>query len=325
MLKDSTDDRGASENAVSKDDEFEDAFNLAETGNLQADESAANAEVISKSSDERNVDSSDGSDDVSAAEGGKTPGSGGLDESEEKYEQRYKTLQGILRHDREAWELEKAQQEAKTAQLLEELEQLRVTTSASSSEKSAAVEAFVDSLTDEQKAQLDEYEKDFEVVSQMEGLKRNIERNKLRKELDDWKKDIMSKLEAQITPFTTRINEKDEEAHFEYIKSRHEDYEAYVEDGSLMEWINSKPKYMRPSLLEVYNKGVQEDVVELFSDFKRETGVGTRQQDTGDVLHKKERKKLALTSVVTRHGAINTATGVAQDYDAAFDEAVNKN
>lgn len=315
MGKDVTDDRGASETLDSKDD-FESAFDLAETGSFEGadDLAAVNAPIDDAGKEE--ADTSVKNDDIGQKD----------DESEEKYEQRYKTLQGIHRHDREVWENEKAQREAENAQLLLELEQLKKQPSATPPEKAAAAEAFIASLTDEQKTQLEEYEKDFEVVSQMEDLKRRIELGKLRKEIDEWKAGILSKLETQeakLGPLTTRIDEVDEAAHFEYVKSQHKDYEAYIEDGSLLEWINSKPGYMRPALLQVYEKGSQEDAVELITDFKRENGLEQAQTPT-DINQRKIRKRQALTSVVTRHGAVNLATGAAQDYEAAFDEALNK-
>lgn len=312
MGKDVTDDRGASE-TIDKGDEFGEAFALAETGDSGADESAAQSETMGQ----------EGANKDEATEDTATKG----DESEdEKYEQRYKTLQGIHRHDREVWETEKAQKEAERAQLLDELEQLRKQSSTPTSEKTAAAEAFIASLTDDQKAQLDEYEKDFEVISEMEGLKRQMELGKLRKELEEWKTGILSKLETQearLAPITTRMDEVNEATHFDYVKSQHEDYEAYVEDGSLLEWINSKPGYLRPALLATYKEGTKEDVVDLISDFKQESGI-SQQQVLENVNQRKTRKKQALTSVVTRRGAVNMATGVAQDYDAAFDEALNR-
>jgi hypothetical protein len=262
-------------------------------------------------------------------------------ESDETYEQRWRTLQGIHKHDKESWDAEKTK-------LLSDLEEAKkpkapgAPAPTPTKEETAAAEAFIDSLTPEQKEQLANYEQDFDVVSKMEGIKRNIELAKLRKEIESWKTDILSKFTAQetqinsqIAPAVALVAENEREAHFDAIRqgyaredgtivTGHPDFEKYRDDGSLLKWIDSKPKYLQPALKETYSKGTAMDVIDLFSDFKRENNIPETIQPSDNVIQmnaRKAEKKKALTTVTSRHGSVNLNKPVSDDFDGAFDEA----
>ena len=259
-------------------------------------------------------------------------------ESDEKYEQRYKTLQGIFSHDKETWK-------QREAELLAQLEAAKTTPvlPIPTDTKKAESAAFIDSLTEEQKAQLEEYEQDFDVVSKMEGLKRSQELGKLRSEVEAWKSDVLSQLTAQATqvaPALAMAEENERNAHFNLIKSGyrledgsivsgHSDFERYRDDGSLKAWVESKPSYLRPALERAYAEGTAMDVIDLVSDFKRENNIQSTPNTPDNVLTMpinpaRAAKKAALTSVTTKRGAGNISSAQATDYDSAFDEAVNK-
>ena len=264
-------------------------------------------------------------------------------ETEEKYEQRYKTLQGIHKHDKDTWETEKVQ-------LLSQLEEAKKPKTPekpivepTKEQKESAV-AFIDSLTDEQKQQLEQYEQDFDVVSKMEGIKRSVELGKLRKEMQVWKEEVASQLAAQSTTLDTRIapvmkmaEDSERETHFDMIREGyvlsdgtqiqgHADFEKFRDDGSLMTWIESKPKYIQPALKETYSKGSAMDVIDLYSDFKRETNIPLTQPSDNVVPIDKSKaaRKQALTTVVSRRAAVNPGTAVSQDFEGAFNEAIHK-
>lgn len=342
-------DRGAVETKVEEvKDEFSDAFNEAEQVGERADLSATDnpdnvkeeepvvAPVVPpvEAPPETPAEKPPETPPVTSSE--QQPG-----ESEEKYEQRYKTLQGIHKHDRETWEIEKAK-------LLLDLEEAKKPQTPEVPPKTEAAEAFVDSLTDEQKKQLEEYEKDFDVVSQMEGIKRKMELGKLRKDMMDtiqtWKDEFVTKLNetetnlvSKIAPAVKLAEDSDQEAHFSLIRNGyvredgtevpgHEDFEKYRDDGSLMNWIESKPKYLQPALKDTYTKGAATDVVDLISDFKRESNLTTQPSSDNVVTidPKKAARKQALTTVTTRRGSVNTGFAVPDDFEGAFDEAVHK-
>ena len=239
-------------------------------------------------------------------------------EQDETYEQRWKTLQGIHRHDKDAWGSEKAQ-------LLSQLEEAKKPKPEATKEQKEAAESFVDSLTDEQKKQLTEYEQDFDVVSKMEGIKRNVELAKLRKEIQVWKEEVVSKMteqETRIAPVFEKVAQNETERHFSAIRQGHPDFETGRDDGSLQAWIKSKPKYIQPALQETYSKGTADDVIEMFNDFKRENNINIQPSDNVVRIDpEKAKKKQALTAVTSRRGSVNSSHSVASDYESAWEEA----
>ena len=246
------------------------------------------------------------------------------DESEEKYEQRYKTLQGIHKHDKEAWEAEKAQ-------YLSQLEETKKPKEVTPEQKKTA-DDFVDSLTVEQKKQLDEYEQDFDVVSKMEGIKRSRELAKLRHEMKQWQDDVVSKQtelftklaeqDSRLAPIVTRTQENEVESHFNAIRKEHADFETYRDDGSLQAWIDSKPNYIKKALRETYSGGSASDVIDMITDFKQEKQITVSTPDNVVPINpKKAEKKQALTSVTSRRGAVNPSHSVSTDYESAWEEA----
>jgi hypothetical protein len=258
-------------------------------------------------------------------------------ESDEKYEQRYKSLQGIHKHDLETWRDEKA---ALLAQL-EEAKKPKAPEPTPSPEPEKPSTSFVDSLTDEQKEQLEQYENDFDLVSKMEGIKRNAELAKLRKEMQAWKDDVSSQIalqENRIAPAVKLVEENEQEAHFNLIRNGytaedgtavqgHSDFEKFRDDGSITAWIESKPKYLQPALKQTYSKGTAVDVIDLFTDFKRDNGILTEtetDQTPDNVVQMKALKKQALTPVTSRRGAVNTLIAAKDDFDGGWDEAQNK-
>jgi hypothetical protein len=121
-----------------------------------------------------------------------------------------------------------------------------------------------------------------------------------------------------------------EEMHFKAIKTAHEDFEKYRDDGSLKTWIETQPAYLKKEFLRVYNEGESDEVIDLFSRFKKDNNIGTTDKDGEnkniEQEEKKNEKKKKLDSmevVDTGKRAIgSTGVGKATDYDSAFDEAI---
>jgi hypothetical protein len=263
-------------------------------------------------------------------------------ETDEKYEQRYKTLQGIHKHDKEVWETERTT----LLSQLDEAKKPKEVKPPPTPEEETAAAAFVDSLTDEQKEQLAAYEQDFDVVSKMEGIKRGVELAKLRKEMQVWKDEVTSRiaeqqtsLDSRIAPVLKREEENERDTHFSMIRegyalddgtpvTGHADFEKFRDDGSLLAWIESKPRYLQPALKETYSKGSAMDVIDLLTDFKKDSNITLNLPSSDNVVQmnpNKVAKKQALSAVTTRRGAVSTAGGApSNDFEGAFDEALNK-
>lgn len=320
-------------------EDFEAAFDLAELGEPQdADQgtsaAAGDAGTTGDAADLASTDNGEADSVIPGTSG--VSGSASVGDDEDKNEQRYKTLQGIHKKDKETWDTEREEWEEEREQLLE---QVNASTSGvqspSAGNDGTAAETtnkqnFLDSLSDDQRLQLAEYEKDFNVVSRMEGLKRDAALGSLRKEIAGWKQDVSAKLEATeatITPVLQRAEQTDMVAHFNHLQVQHPDYEQYRDDGSIEAWIASKPKYLQPGLVYVYEEGSAEDVAGLITDFKTENNILPATSNNGtsagaDITDPaKEEKRQALMAVNTGKGAINPAHQLSEDFESAFDEA----
>lgn len=353
------DDRGASgeegtgdeKKGAEEKDSFDNVFDEAAEAGEKADLSAADDPDKVKTGDEETVVKKDEppakteaeiaaeQEAARAAEAAKAQ----TKETPEQIEQKYKTLQGMHRHDKETWDTEK-----KT--LLAQVEELKKAKASGKEEgkKTAEEEAqeaqdFLDNLTAEEKAELDGYEKDFEFVSKMEGIKRTKSLAKVLARIDQLEAKVeerIAKAEAKVEPALKVAEESVRESHFETIRKGytredgtvvpgHSDFETYVKDGSIMKWIESKPQYLQAPLKRVAEKGSAQDVVDLLTDFKRENNIqhviiNPEEATVVDLNQRRAEKKAALTVVKTRKGAVATSQQVADDYEGAFDEALNK-
>jgi hypothetical protein len=300
------DDRGALENTDQMaDDIFTDAFEMAakeEPAELAPAEAAPVAEPVQPVLEQQ-------------------PG-----ESDEKYEQRYKTLQGIFKKEKESWD-------AKEATYISQIEEAKKAPPPPLAPKETDIpKTLEESLSPEDKAALEEYDRDFDLVSKMEGKKRDLALKALRKEFQDFLGKAKEEFSAQLAPTQTLMQEtvaererQGEERHFSTIKEQHPDFEKYRDDGSILKWIESKPKYLQKSMMETYNEGVADDALSLLNDFKYENNIPTAQPPANVVsMGKKAERKLAMTAVTTRRGAINPSMAVAKDFEGAWDEASHR-
>lgn len=165
---------------------------------------------------------------------------------------------------------------------------------------------------------------------------------KLRKEMQAWREEVNAQLAATSTSLNTRIDpvvkmaeENERDTHFSMIREGydledgthvpgHSDFEKFRDDGSLLKWIESKPKYLQPALKEAYSQGAAADVIDLISDFKKDNNL-TQAPPDNVVQMNRVAKKQALTSVTTRRGAVNVSKAdLSDDFEGAFDEALNK-
>ena len=242
------------------------------------------------------------------------------------FEQKWKTLQGIYRHEKDEWSVEKA----KLAQEIEELKQ-RTPVPETKPEVDEQLKKIMDemNLTDDEKAQLAEYDTEFDIVSKMEGLKRKTELAKLKIEIREMLDGMKSEFSTQFKPTQEFVQEAikgREEAdyveHFQSIADAHPDFEKYRDDGSIKGWIEAKPSYLRKGMMEVYSQGSAEQVIELIDDFKKENKITATAENVYSM--KKSEKRSALTPPVTKRGAVNASMSVANDFEGAFDEALNK-
>lgn len=255
-------------------------------------------------------------------------------DDEPTYEQRWKSLQGILKSKDEKYESEKAQ-------LLSQMEDLKKTVTALSEDKkdkkkgTGKSDSLFDDFSEEEKDALAEYEKDFDSVSKMEGLKRERALKKLEDKilarLEERATELQEKIDSRIQPVEETFKKIDETTHFKSIRESHPDFEKHRDSGAILKWIETKPRYLQESMKATYEQGTAEDVVDLISDFKQENGLletdkndQSRKDNLVDLNKKKAQKKQDLTAVITKRGSVDTGQGRADDFDSAYNEAIKR-
>ncbi len=327
---------------------FSDTFDAAEKlgddqGSLEADDFEKKADPDAdhsgqqKSADDSSSQSADSKGSGSGIQDKPADSSAAAKDNEETYEQRWKSLQGILKSKDEKYESEKAQ-------LLTELEDLKKTVANLSTDNKDTKDkkkgtdksdSLFDDLTDEQKAELSEYEKDFDSVSKMEGLKRERALKKLEdrilERLEERTTALQEKIDSRVQPIEETFKKTDEAAHFSTIRGSHPDFETHRDSGAILNWIETKPRYLRESMKATYEQGTAEDVVDLISDFKTENNLlesnqnnQSRSDNLIDMDKKKAEKKQNLTAVITKRGSVDAGQGRADDFDSAYNEALKK-
>lgn len=259
------------------------------------------------------------------------------------YKQQYLTLQGILKHEKDEW----AKKEAELAKTVEELKKNILPPKAEDNEPSE-FDKMLDSLnlTDDQKAAMAEYEKEWDIVTKMEGIKRKKELGELEVKLLKRLKSLESQLSTQVSekvkPIESFVEDtkksKEVEAvtvHFQTISENHADYETYVTNGQLKQWIETKPKYLQRGLMDVYNSGTADEIVTMLDDFKTDNNIpivrSNQQTQPSDspsnvvqLSKAKQEKMKALTPPVTKKAAVNPNKAPADDFEGAFAEAIHK-
>lgn len=278
--------------------------------------------------------------DQDAADQGKADDKGkeGKDakDDEQTYEQRWRSLQGILKSKDEKYESEKAQ-------MLAEMEILKKTVANISAEDkdkkdkkgTGKSDSIFDDLSEEDKEALAEYEKDFDSVSKMEGLKRERALKRLEdrilETLEAKTAEIQEKIASRVQPIEESYKKSDEAAHFGTIRGSHPDFETHRDSGAILKWIETKPRYLQESMKATYGQGTAEDVVDLISDFKKENGLlETNEDDQShtdnliDMDKRKAEKKQNLTAVITKRGSVDAGQGRTDDFDSAYNEALKK-
>ena len=255
-------------------------------------------------------------------------------DDEQTYKARWESLDGIVKARDKKYDED-------TATLKKQIDDLTAVVNVFSekskkdADKSKSTE---DDLTDDQKKILDEYDKEFDTVSKMEGIKRekalaSLEKKikaELKTEFDTEVKKIREEFSTKVDPIAKSMREGDMQLHFSSIETAHPGYEKYRDDGSILKWIGAKPRYMQPALKSTYESGTAEDVIELLTDFKKENNLledKDKQPDDSNLIDlnkKKEEKKKNLTAVPLKNGSINLKQASKDDFEGAFDEAVKK-
>jgi hypothetical protein len=170
--------------------------------------------------------------------------------------QQYSTLQGMFKAEKGNWEKEK---EALKTDLL-------------TRKSSDIMEGILESMSEEDRKLVEEYDSEFDTVSKAESLKRKALLAGIERKFEQ-KFDLFKGALAEII---TTLQTKEDATHFSSLRTAHPDYESLRDSGKILGWIESQPKYLRGGLTAAYQNGAADDVIDLITRFKKETGLATR-------------------------------------------------
>lgn len=137
--------------------------------------------------------------------------------------------------------------------------------------------------------------------------------------------DMIAKVDRRIAPLAETMQETTVEKHLSTIRAAHSDFEAIVKGDDLQTWITEQPKYMQPSLREVYERGYAEDVVDMLTQYKTARNIGAVDAGPdGQVVEQKDTARRPSAAVRSRHTAppVNRAKVAADDFDGGWAEAM---
>jgi len=126
-------------------------------------------------------------------------------------------------------------------------------------------------------------------------------------------------LDTTATPDATDKDEPSE--HYVATRKAHPDLDEIVRSGVLATWINKQKDFIKPHLLSITNSGTVDQVVDMVSNFKDETGWKS-QLDKGGKETSKQDKLNAMKEVDSESGGPVDTTGPDKnDYDQGAKDA----
>jgi hypothetical protein len=258
----------------------------------------------------------------------------------EDYEQKWKSLNGIIKSRETEFKAKEAEYQAEIEKLKKPPDSLPVDDKNKKVETELDVDALLKNLnlSDEEKTMLKEYDEEFGLVSKVENLKLNKAIKEVYKILNEGFEaklaETRAEFQSQLKPTTEFVEkttkEKEEDAvnaHFGAIEEAHPDYKFYLENDKIIEWIQTKPAYLQKGMLEVYKSGNTQESISLLDDFYKENNIQTTNPPPDNVVEMdkaKKDRKATLTPPQSKRGAINPNLKPSDDFEGAFDEASNK-
>ena len=134
---------------------------------------------------------------------------------------------------------------------------------------------------------------------------------------------------ANITPTLTQVQETVEsnaiDEHLGKITQAHSDWRSIHTSGALKTWISKQPNFLQPGLNKVVEDGSAEDIIELFTTYKKSTGQLKTSTDSGS--RKTPEQKLKELEAVQHQSSgppKDSKKSDKNDFDAGWDEALSK-
>ena len=134
---------------------------------------------------------------------------------------------------------------------------------------------------------------------------------------------LESRVEREVLPLQTTVQETIRERHFNAINSAHSDFEEIVKTGELKSWIDKQPSFIRTAYDNVYNGGTATEVIDLLDQYKIMNRSSSSQQSVQSESEVNRHKPAA--AVKSRgSGVPNIRKPIDKDdFDSAWQAAIS--
>jgi len=93
---------------------------------------------------------------------------------------------------------------------------------------------------------------------------------------------LTERFNKTISPIAETVQETALERHNRIITTAHSDFNDIVQSGELQKWIEEQPAFIQPAMQRVYQQGYAQEVVDLITQYKKETGkLNTNTRENG--------------------------------------------
>lgn len=137
--------------------------------------------------------------------------------------------------------------------------------------------------------------------------------------------DTLSEINSQVINLSKGSEESKIEAHFNTIRSVHNDFDQLKESGALKRWIESQRPLIRSQFEKVAKEGEAQEVIEMIDLYKE--SIQPKSNNTqNEIVDKTPSKAESLMAVQAQSGGpLKTKTSINKDdFDSAWNEAIKK-
>ena len=134
---------------------------------------------------------------------------------------------------------------------------------------------------------------------------------------------INAKFEPALAPIKEQEQAAAMEAHFKALTDANPDHNEIVTGQPLQDWIEKQPSFVRDQYKVVFERGTADQVIELVSTFKSQSGIGqTASASTAADAARKAKEVIASAKVVRPTSLTDIPAGSTAHHDEA--EAVHQ-
>lgn len=182
----------------------------------------------------------------------------------------------------------------------------------------AAPQAEPEYYTKDEVEFLSNYEKEWPDVSRAEAIRRRAE----YKQLVGY---VFSEVAKELSPLLSTVRTLSERTHLSDLQSR---VENYAQDrDAVIDWVSKQPAYLQPAYRHVIQQGTVDEVADLISRYRQETGVQraapAATKPKTDLPAATKQAAAALAPVSSKRSAVIRGTD-PNDFESAFEEFAGK-